>query len=77
MLQEARPARREVLAGILATGAALGFSQRASADPIADAQGVVEEAGMGIKRRIDGLFGKDKVNFHCNSGVSTLCSECS
>lgn len=58
--EEARPARREVLAGILATGAALGFSQRASADPIADAQGVVEEAGLGIKRRIDGLFGKDK-----------------
>lgn len=61
-LEEARPARREVLAGILAAGAALGFSNQASAavNPVGDAQNIVEEAGAGIKRRIDGLFGKDK-----------------
>lgn len=89
--EEARPARREVLAGILAAGAALGFSNQASAalNPVAaakskaseavegakgiagsnplqnvnavgDAQNIVEEAGAGIKRRIDGLFGKNK-----------------
>jgi hypothetical protein len=60
--EEARPARREVLAGILAVGAALGFSNQASAgtDVVADAQNIVDEAGAGIKRRVDGLFGKNK-----------------
>lgn len=95
--QEAKPARREVLAGILAAGAALGFSNQASAamnpaaaakskvnqavqgakdvagknplnnitamnSPLGDVQGAVEEASSGLKRRIDGLFGKDKVH---------------
>ncbi|KAG0585578.1 hypothetical protein KC19_2G022300 [Ceratodon purpureus] len=59
--EEARPARREVLAGLLAAGAALGFSNQASAGtPVDDAQNLVDEAGAGIKRRIDGLFGKNK-----------------
>lgn len=82
-----------MLAGILAAGAALGFSNQASAavNPVAaakskadqavqgakdiagsnplesvtavgDAQNLVEEAGAGIKKRIDGLFGKNKVS---------------
>lgn len=97
--QEAKPARREVLAGILAAGAALGFSGQANAamnpvaaakskagqavqgakdlagsnplegvvgsNPLGDAQSTVEEAASGIKGRIDGMFGKDKVRTAC------------
>lgn len=61
--EEARPARREVLAGILAAGAALGVSTQkvlAAGNPVADVQGAVDEAGAGIKRRIDGIFAKNK-----------------
>jgi len=62
--QEARPARRAVLAGILAAGAALGVSGQqalAAGNPVGDVQGAVEEAGAGIKQRIDGIFGKNSV----------------
>ena len=53
------------MAGLLAAGAALGFSNQASAGtPVDDAQNLVDEAGAGIKRRIDGLFGKNKVTFY-------------
>jgi hypothetical protein len=86
--RQGRVARREALAGILAAGAALGFSSQASAalNPIAGAkskageaaqgakdiassnplggiEGAVDEASSGIKRRLDGLFGKNKVTY--------------
>jgi len=97
--QEARPARREVLAGILAAGAALGLSnQQASAitnpvagakskaneavesaknvaasNPLGDVQGAVGEAGAGLQRRIDGLFGKNKVRIDMEKVMPVTC----
>jgi len=71
--EEARPARREVLAGILAAGAALGISSQqalAAGNPVADVQGAVEEAGAGIKQRIDGIFGKNTPYPQRNTQVS-------